>query len=41
MLSETKAEFGGSELQKMLHGKIFGQSPSIDLDVELKRQNKY
>ncbi len=40
IIGETKAEFGGSELQKMLHGKIFGQSPSIDLDVELKRQKQ-
>lgn len=24
----------------MIHGKIFGQSPSIDLDVELKRQKQ-
>ncbi len=40
VIGETKAEFGGSELQKMLHGKIFGKSPSIDLDVELKRQKQ-
>lgn len=40
VIGETKAEFGGSELQKMIHGKIFGQSPSIDLDVELKRQKQ-
>jgi len=38
LLGETKTEFGGSELQKLLHGKIFGQAPSIDLDVEKKYQ---
>jgi len=38
LLGETKDEFGGSELQKLLNGKIFGQSPSIDLEVEKKYQ---
>lgn len=38
LLGETKAEFGGSELQKLMEGKIFGQSPSIDLEVEAKNQ---
>ena len=36
VVGEAKAEFGGSELQKMLEGKIFGQAPAIDLDVEAK-----
>jgi phosphoribosylformylglycinamidine synthase II len=40
VIGETKAEFGGSELQKMVYGKIFGQSPSIDLEVEAKRQKQ-
>jgi phosphoribosylformylglycinamidine synthase subunit PurL len=38
LIGETKNEFGGSELQKMTEGKISGQSPTIDLDVELCRQ---
>ena len=28
-------------LQKLSEGKIFGQAPEIDLDVEEKRQNKF
>jgi phosphoribosylformylglycinamidine synthase subunit PurL len=38
LIGETKNEFGGSELQKMTERKISGQSPTIDLDVELCRQ---
>ncbi|KAA9024355.1 phosphoribosylformylglycinamidine synthase subunit PurL [Niallia endozanthoxylica] len=38
LLGETKNEFGGSELQKLLNGKIFGKSPAIDLEVEKKHQ---
>ncbi|MFY3790899.1 phosphoribosylformylglycinamidine synthase subunit PurL [Ureibacillus sp. MALMAid1270] len=38
LIGETKTEFGGSELQKLVHGKIFGKAPSIDLDVEATRQ---
>ncbi|REB77381.1 phosphoribosylformylglycinamidine synthase subunit PurL [Bacillus sp. 522_BSPC] len=34
VLGETKAEFGGSELQKMLEGSISGKAPSLDLEVE-------
>jgi len=34
VLGETKAEFGGSELQKMVEGSITGQAPAIDLEVE-------
>ncbi|MBM7692681.1 phosphoribosylformylglycinamidine synthase [Peribacillus deserti] len=40
VIGETKEEFGGSELQKMLSGKIFGKAPEIDLEVELKRQKQ-
>ncbi|MGJ7912371.1 phosphoribosylformylglycinamidine synthase subunit PurL [Neobacillus sp. LXY-1] len=40
LLGETKAEFGGSELQKLLNGKIFGKSPELDVEVEKKRQNQ-
>jgi len=34
VLGETKAEFGGSELQKMLEGFISGKAPSLNLEVE-------
>ncbi len=40
LIGETYAEFGGSELQKMLQGSIDGQAPKIDLAVEKKRQNE-
>ncbi|MEH7107756.1 phosphoribosylformylglycinamidine synthase subunit PurL [Bacillus sp. JJ1764] len=40
LLGETKAEFGGSELQKLLNGEIFGKSPELDVEVEKKRQNQ-
>ncbi|UQZ74727.1 phosphoribosylformylglycinamidine synthase subunit PurL [Niallia circulans] len=34
VLGETKAEFGGSELQKLLEGTISGKAPSLDLELE-------
>ncbi|WP_071458399.1 phosphoribosylformylglycinamidine synthase subunit PurL [Bacillus massilinigeriensis] len=34
MVGETKAEFGGSELQKLMKGSICGKAPAIDLEVE-------
>lgn len=40
LLGESKQEFGGSELQKLIHGEIFGQSPSIDLEVEASHQKQ-
>ncbi|BAQ08818.1 phosphoribosylformylglycinamidine synthase II [Bacillus sp. OxB-1] len=40
LIGETAMEFGGSELQQMLEGKISGQVPAIDLDVEAKRQQE-
>ncbi|WP_057913885.1 phosphoribosylformylglycinamidine synthase subunit PurL [Peribacillus muralis] len=40
VVGEAKVEFGGSELQKMLHGKIFGRAPELDLTVEQKRQQQ-
>ncbi|MBO1000359.1 phosphoribosylformylglycinamidine synthase subunit PurL [Bacillus sp. SD075] len=40
VVGEAKAEFGGSELQKMLEGKIFGRAPELDLAVEQKRQQQ-
>ncbi|SEM92312.1 phosphoribosylformylglycinamidine synthase subunit II [Mesobacillus persicus] len=40
LLGETKAEFGGSELQKLIHGEIFGKAPSLNLEVEKEYQNQ-
>ncbi|GIN92944.1 phosphoribosylformylglycinamidine synthase subunit PurL [Siminovitchia terrae] len=40
ILGEAKPEFGGSELQKLVHGDIFGKAPSIDLTVEVERQKQ-
>lgn len=40
VIGGTKAEFGGSELQKMLTGKIEGKAPSIELTVEKDRQKR-
>ncbi|XQY92190.1 phosphoribosylformylglycinamidine synthase subunit PurL [Metabacillus sp. HB246100] len=36
LVGETKPEFGGSELQKLTYGKIFGKSPELDLVKEKK-----
>ena len=38
MLGETKNEFGGSELQKLTYGKIFGAPPECDLEQEKRVQ---
>jgi phosphoribosylformylglycinamidine synthase subunit PurL len=38
LLGETKDEFGGSELQKLTYGQIFGKAPELDVDVEYKHQ---
>lgn len=40
LLGETKPEFGGSELQKLMDGKIYGRAPSIDLEVEVQNQKQ-
>ncbi|GAB3804688.1 phosphoribosylformylglycinamidine synthase subunit PurL [Virgibacillus kimchii] len=40
LIGETKAEFGGSELQNVIHGKYEGKAPEIDLDVEAIRQKQ-
>lgn len=40
VIGETTAEFGGSELQKLQFGKIFGKAPVIDLTVEANRQKE-
>ncbi|MDQ0219843.1 phosphoribosylformylglycinamidine synthase subunit PurL [Peribacillus cavernae] len=38
VVGETNIEFAGSELQKMIEGRIFGKAPSLDLEVEKTRQ---
>lgn len=40
LIGETRAEFGGSELQYVLEGTYQGKAPSIDMQVEVKRQNQ-
>lgn len=40
LIGETKPEFGGSELQKLVYGEISGKAPSIDLQVEKKAQQQ-
>ncbi|WP_374719054.1 phosphoribosylformylglycinamidine synthase subunit PurL [Parageobacillus toebii] len=40
VIGEAKQEFGGSELQKLLEGRIFGKAPEIDLAAEAKRQQE-
>lgn len=40
LLGETKDEFGGSELQKLIYGKIFGKAPELDLEKEAKFQHQ-
>ena len=40
LLGQTKEEFGGSELQKLTTGKIFGKAPQLDLNVERKHQQQ-
>jgi phosphoribosylformylglycinamidine synthase subunit PurL len=37
LVGETKDEFGGSELQKLTYGRIFGKAPELDVNVEYKR----
>ena len=39
ILGETTADYGGSEIQKMQHGKISGLPPNIDLDKEKQANN--
>jgi phosphoribosylformylglycinamidine synthase subunit PurL len=38
MIGDTKTEFGGSELQKLVEGAISGKAPAIDLNLENARQ---
>lgn len=40
LVGETKDEFGGSELQKITYGKIFGKAPELDLEKEEKYQQQ-
>jgi phosphoribosylformylglycinamidine synthase subunit PurL len=40
LVGETKDEFGGSELQKLLNGKIFGKAPELKLEIEKERQTQ-
>ncbi|PLT33294.1 phosphoribosylformylglycinamidine synthase subunit PurL [Bacillus sp. V5-8f] len=40
VVGETHIEFAGSELQKMIEGRIFGKAPAIDLEVEKRRQSE-
>ncbi|MCP3028377.1 phosphoribosylformylglycinamidine synthase subunit PurL [Halobacillus sp. A5] len=40
VIGETKAEFGGSELQGLREGRHFGQAPALDLQTETKRQQQ-
>ena len=39
VIGETKSEFGGSELQKLIQGKIFGRPPIINMAVEETNQS--
>ncbi len=40
LVGETKEEFGGSELQKHIYGKIFGKAPELDVNKEKQRQDQ-
>ncbi|WHY86733.1 phosphoribosylformylglycinamidine synthase subunit PurL [Neobacillus novalis] len=40
LVGETKPEFGGSELQKLLNGRISGKAPELNIDLEKERQEQ-
>jgi phosphoribosylformylglycinamidine synthase II len=40
LVGETKEEFGGSELQKLLYGEIFGKAPELNINIEKDRQDQ-
>ena len=40
VIGEAKPAFGGSEIQKMLTGEIFGKAPDIHLELEVSRQRE-
>jgi phosphoribosylformylglycinamidine synthase len=40
LVGETKDEFGGSELQKLLNGRVFGKAPELNITIEKGRQTQ-
>ncbi|WP_227938729.1 phosphoribosylformylglycinamidine synthase subunit PurL [Alkalihalobacillus deserti] len=40
LIGETRPEFGGSELQKLVEGDISGKAPSLDLELEKRLQKQ-
>ncbi|MBO0959258.1 phosphoribosylformylglycinamidine synthase subunit PurL [Neobacillus sp. MM2021_6] len=40
LVGETKPEFGGSELQKLVNGEIFGKAPELNIEIEKERQSQ-
>lgn len=40
VVGKAKEEFAGSELQKLIHGEIFGPVPELDLEIEKRRQKQ-
>lgn len=40
LIGETKVEFGGSELQRLINGEYSGKAPEIDLKVEKDQAEK-
>ncbi|MCM3693339.1 phosphoribosylformylglycinamidine synthase subunit PurL [Neobacillus niacini] len=40
LVGETKDEFGGSELQKLVYGKVFGKAPELNIEIEKASQNQ-
>lgn len=41
LVGETKDEFGGSELQKLLNnGQVFGKAPELNIQIEKDRQQQ-
>ncbi|WP_174733560.1 phosphoribosylformylglycinamidine synthase subunit PurL [Mesobacillus harenae] len=40
LLGEAADEFGGSELQKLVHGKIFGKAPMLNIEKEAEHQRQ-
>ncbi|MCL7747626.1 phosphoribosylformylglycinamidine synthase subunit PurL [Halalkalibacter alkaliphilus] len=40
LVGETKPEFGGSELQKLVEGDISGKAPTLDLELEKRLQKQ-
>jgi len=40
LLGDTKDEFGGSELQKLTYGKVFGKAPELNLEIENRSQSQ-